>query len=218
MTQVDPPSSDGRLTFLQLAPADWITVASLVLACASLLAAMRLQLSLAIALMVLAMFSDMLDGPVARRSGGGSPFGRQLDSLGDVLVYLLGPCLILYQLGQQDALSLAGLLAYCLAGVLRLAHFNLVGTEPDPRRPAVQRHVGLPVIWSQLLAALAYPAWGAWGPAVRPVVAACLLVMSVLMVSRLRFRKPTWYLAQALLILAVAGAYLTLHLQGRFRP
>lgn len=201
-----------------MTPADWITLTSLVLACASLLAALRLQLSLAIALFVLAMFSDMLDGPVARRSGGPRPFGTQLDSLGDVFIYLMAPALVLYQLGQRDALSLAGLLAYCLAGVLRLAHFNLVGAEPDPNRPQVRFHVGLQVIWSQLLTALAYPAWQYWGPAARPIIAVCLLVMSALMISRLRFRKPTWYRAQAVVILAVAGAYLAAHLRGYDHP
>lgn len=218
MPPVSLPPQEARLTFLRLRPADWITLLSLVLACGSLLAALRLQLSLAIALMALAMFSDMLDGPVARRGGGPRPFGTQLDSLVDVFVYLMVPALILYQLGQRDPLSLAGLLAYCAAGVLRLAHFNLVGAEPDPLRPGVSYHVGLPVIWSQLLAVLAFPAWQRWGQAARPAIALCLLVMSALMVSRLRFRKPTWYRAQALIILAVAGAYLALHLQGRYRP
>ena len=208
----------ARFTFLRLAPADWVTLGSLVLACGSLLAALRLQLSLAIALMVLAMLTDMLDGPVARRTTGPRPFGTQLDSAIDVFVYLAAPALILYQLGQRDPLSLAGLLAYCAAGVLRLSHFNLVGAEPDPLRPRVTRHVGLPVIWSQLLVALAFPAWGLWGPAVEPVIAVILLAQSALMVSQLRFRKLTWYLPQALLILAVAGAYLALHLQGRYRP
>ena len=206
------------LSFLHLAPADWVTLGSLALACASLHSALQERLSLAIALMVLAMLTDMLDGPVARRSSGPRPFGMQLDSFIDVFVYLMAPALILYQLGQGDSLSLVGLLAYCAAGVLRLSHFNLVGAEPDERRPGVTRHVGLPVIWSQLLVALAFPAWQAWGPAVRPVIAVILLIQSVLMVSQLRFRKLTWYLPQALLILAVAGAYMALHLQGRYRP
>lgn len=218
MPPAPPLSRDARLSFLRLAPADWVTLGSLVLACGSLHSALGERLSLAIALMVLAMLTDMLDGPVARRTTGPRPFGMQLDSFVDVFVYLMAPALILYQLGQKDPLSLAGLLAYCAAGVLRLSHFNLVGTEPDPLRPEVTRHVGLPVIWSQLLAALAFPAWQLWGPAARPVIAAILLVQSALMVSQLRFRKLTWYLPQAVLILAVAGAYLALHLQGRYRP
>lgn len=218
MPPATPPANDSPLTFLRLAPADWVTLGSLVLACGSLLAALRLQLSLAIALMALAMLTDMLDGPVARRTTGPRPFGTQLDSFIDVFVYLVAPALILYQLGLRDPLSLAGLLAYCAAGVLRLSHFNLVGAEPHPLRPGVVRHVGLPVIWSQLLVALTFPAWGLWGPAVEPVIAVILLAQSALMVSQLRFRKLTWYLPQALLILAVAGAYLALHLQGRYRP
>ncbi len=207
-----------RLTFLRLAPADWVTLGSLALACASLRSALQERLSLAIALMVLAMLTDMLDGPVARRSTGPRPFGMQLDSFIDVFVYLMAPALILYQLGQRDLFSLAALLAYSAAGVLRLSHFNLVGAEPDAQRPGVTRHVGLPVIWSQLLAALAFPAWHVWGPAIRPVIALILLIQSALMVSQLRFRKLTWYLPQAALILAIAAAYLALHLQGRFRP
>jgi CDP-diacylglycerol--serine O-phosphatidyltransferase len=180
--------------------------------------ALQQRLSLAISFMALAMLTDMLDGPVARRTGGSRPFGTQLDSFIDVFVYLVAPALILYEMGQGDPFSLAGLLAYFAAGVARLSHFNLVGAEPDPRRAGVTRHIGLPVIWSQLLTALAFPAWHLWGPAVRPVIAASLLIQSALMVSRLRFRKLTWYGVQAVLILVVASAYLALHLHGVYRP
>lgn len=195
-----------------------MSLCSLILAQASLLQALGERISLAIALMALAMLCDMLDGPIARSTTGPRAFGTQLDSLIDVYVYLCAPGLILFQLGQRDGLSLLGLFAYGMAGVLRLAHFNLIGTESDALQPALQRHVGLPVIWSQLLAALAFPAWWFLGPAVRPFIAILLLILSALMISQLRIRKMSWYMPQGLIILAVASAYLFLHQRGIHLP
>jgi len=208
----------GRATFLDLGLADWVTLSSLVLSCLAWRAALGGAISLGIALLALSMLTDMLDGPVARRTRGETPFGRHLDSLADVFVYLVAPMAVLYRMGQDDRLSLVAILAYFAAGVLRLAHFNVVGAVPDAARPGAAYHVGLPVIWSHLVVALAFPAWHVWGAAARPAIALVLLAQSALMVSPLRFRKLTWYAPQAALILAVAAAYMYLHLTGLRAP
>ncbi len=200
---------------VSLTPADGMTLVALEISGTGLLLALHGLLSLAITLMLLAMLVDMLDGAVARRMGWESDFGRNLDSFADVFTYLLLPLFVLFQFGLQDALSVTALFAFLAAGVLRLSRFNIIGTV---REAGVEYHLGLQVIWSQLLVVLVFPAWHWLGDMVRFPVAAVLLGMSFLMLRNLKFRKPTQYPALAVLILAVAAAYLDLHLHGLLAP
>lgn len=199
-------------------PLSWIdvlTLGSLLLACLGLLAALRGWLSLASALMLLALFADMLDGALARRTLREREFGRYLDSLCDIVTYLLLPMFVLYQFGMQDLLSLIALFAYVVGGVLRLANFNTVGVVVDGEG---MYYLGLPVFWSHLLVVLAFPLWRSWGTPVRYLIAAVLLAMSVLMIRNRRFRKPSRYVPLGLLILAVAAVYFFLHFAGILTP
>ena len=197
---------------------DVITLISLLLACLGLLAALHGRLSLAIAMMLLGMFTDMVDGALARSKinvRGETEFGRYLDSFCDVFVYLILPMFVLYQFGMQDWLSLAALFAFLTGGVLRLSRFNMLGAIEEA---GVKYHLGLPVIWSHLLVVLAFPVWFWWGDSMRYLIAAALLVMSVFMIRNLRFRKPTGYVQLAVLILSVAAVYFYLHFAGILAP
>ena len=197
---------------------DVVTLISLLLACLGLLAALHGMLSLAIAIMLLAMFTDMLDGALARstfNARGDSEFGRYLDSFCDVFVYLVLPMFVLYRFGMQDLLSLAAIFAFLTGGVLRLSRFNMIGAIEEA---GVKYHLGLQVIWSHLLVVLAFPVWFWWGDSMRYLIAAVLLVMSVFMIRNLRFRKPTGYVQLAILILSIAAIYFYLHFAGILTP
>lgn len=197
---------------------DVITLTSLLLAGLGLVAALHGRLSLAIGIMLLGMFTDMLDGALARapaNARGESEFGRYLDSFCDVFVYLVLPMLILYQFGMQDLLSLAAIFAFLAGGVLRLSHFNMVGAVEEA---GVKYHLGLPVYWSQFIVAAAFPLWHWWGGSTRYLLAAGLLAASVLMVRNLRVRKPVTYVGQAILILSAAAIYFYLHFTGSLAP
>jgi len=203
--------------FFIVAPSwvDGLTLGSLLLSGLGLLLAFRHSLTLAIALMVLAMFVDMLDGVLARRFGLESEFGRYLDSFCDVFTYLLLPLFLLYQFGMQDAVSLAVLFALLAGGLLRLSHFNMMGAVEEA---GVHYHVGLQVIWSQLVVALAFPVWRWLGDAARYPLAFILLAMSIFMIRNIRVRKPTHYVRLTVLILSVAAMYTYLHFAGIRAP
>ena len=197
---------------------DVITLTSLLLAGLGLVAALHGLLSLAIGIMLLGMFTDMLDGALARapvNTRGESEFGRYLDSFCDVFVYLVLPMLILYQIGMQDFLSLAAIFAFFAGGVLRLSHFNMVGAVEEA---GVEYHLGLPVYWSHVIVVAAFPLWRWWGGSTRYLIAAGLLTASVLMVRNLRVRKPVAYVGLAILILSIAAVYFYQHLSGSPAP
>jgi CDP-diacylglycerol--serine O-phosphatidyltransferase len=211
-------TNDRPRFIISLSWIDLITLASLLLACLGLLSALHGWLSLAIALMLLGMLTDMIDGALARSKfnpRGETEFGRYLDSFCDVFVYLVLPLFVLYQFGMQDVLSLVALFAFLASGVLRLSRYNIVGTIEDA---GVKYHLGLQVIWSHLVLVLAFPIWHWWGDSARYLIAGVLLIMSLFMIRNLRFRKPTNYVPLTILILAVAAFYLYLHLVGIASP
>lgn len=201
--------SESKHTFI--ISLDWIdalTIGSLLIACAGIWSALRGMLSLAIALMLLAMFTDMLDGMLARATRGGTEFGRYLDSFCDVFTYLLLPMLVLYQFGMQDTLSLIALFIYILAGILRLSHFNMHGIQ---NKGGKDYHVGLPVFWSQLLIVLAFPLWYWTAEKAKTILLSVLFIMSYFMITRNLFPKPVRYRFLTILILSVAASYFYLH-------
>lgn len=194
---------------------DWLTLSSLLLALIGLLCALRESLSLAIVFMLLAMFVDMLDGVLARRFGLESEFGRYLDSFCDVFTYLLLPLFILYRFGMQDVLSVMALFVFLASGLMRLSRFNITGTVEDKN---VQYHLGLQVIWSQLLVVLAFPVWRWLGNPARYPLILILLMMSYFMVRDILVPKPTRYGMLTVIILSVAWLYTWLHFSGIRTP
>ncbi len=91
----------------------------------------------------LGIVCDCLDGFVARLTGKASDFGRELDSLVDVLTFGLAPALMVFfwgvmpvqltlSTGPARALGAAGWIVACtflVCGVGRLARFNLMAQQ-----------------------------------------------------------------------------------------
>ncbi|MBV9463338.1 MAG: CDP-diacylglycerol--serine O-phosphatidyltransferase [Verrucomicrobiae bacterium] len=82
-------------------------------------------------LILAAFICDMFDGRVARLGGRESPFGREFDSLADLVSFGVAPALLVFKILLSDFNpKLAGAVAflYLLCGALRLARFNVVTT------------------------------------------------------------------------------------------
>ena len=88
---------------------------------------------LAVAMVLVAVFLDGIDGRVARLMKATSKFGAQMDSLADIVNFGVAPALVVYVYALDEARSLGWIAAliYTIAAGLRLARFN--GTH-DPRR------------------------------------------------------------------------------------
>ncbi|MEZ5328133.1 MAG: CDP-diacylglycerol--serine O-phosphatidyltransferase [Verrucomicrobiales bacterium] len=89
----------------------------------------------AILLILGACIFDGLDGRVARMSGGESPFGREFDSIADIVSFGVAPALLVHEVVLKDLPSqyenLGWLISfvYLLCGAMRLARFNCVAAE-----------------------------------------------------------------------------------------
>jgi len=77
-----------------------------------------------------AFLFDMLDGRLARLGGKESAFGREFDSLADMISFGVAPALLVFQIVLSDLGKLAWMIAglYLLCGALRLARFNAMAT------------------------------------------------------------------------------------------
>src|SRR6202011_1238774 len=69
---------------------------------------------------------DFLDGRLARLGGHDSAFGREFDSLADIVSFGVAPALLVYRIVLQEFRTACWIIAlvYLLCGALRLARFN----------------------------------------------------------------------------------------------
>ena len=89
----------------------------------------------AIIAMLWAVLFDWYDGLVARsmpdRTESQKMFGGYLDSLVDVIVSATGPAILLLSVGDFSPWFYPGALAIVVAGVLRLAYFDVYGIDEN---------------------------------------------------------------------------------------
>ena len=88
------------------------------------------QIKLALGFILLACIFDLFDGRIARMAGVESPFGREFDSLADLVSFGVAPAFLVHRVVLREVFVnhpevgwfIAS--AYLLAGAFRLARFN----------------------------------------------------------------------------------------------
>jgi CDP-diacylglycerol--serine O-phosphatidyltransferase len=139
------------------------------------------------ALIIIAAALDFLDGKIARMTGTESDFGREFDSLADVLTFGMAPALIAWAWGLHEYERAGWLvpLFYVVCTATRLARFNVhTGAAHDTRW-----FVGLPspaaagTVASFLLVGVESD----WRPWLVRGMGALLIALGLLMVSTFRF-------------------------------
>ncbi len=164
------------------------TVANMFCGWACIVYAMRGDFVTAAPFVGFAMVLDLLDGRIARATGATSDFGVEFDSLADIVSFGVAPATLVFAWGLEPLGRLGWAVAFLwlTAVAVRLARFNIQGTEGDKRY-----FVGLPSP-----AAAGVPAatvFAVPGGLAEPAAAfgalAIVLLPAVLMVSRLRFRS-----------------------------
>ncbi len=155
---------------------------------------------------IFAMFFDALDGRIARLTNTESAFGRELDSLADVVTFGVAPSFLAYLWGvkqiwpspypQLDTRLMHFGLVICflflICGACRLARFN-ISVNPQPRnpgRPGRKYFVGMPIpAGAGVLAAVVHfesgsPIHALW---ISAVWLGLIALVGFLMVSNWRF-------------------------------
>ena len=108
-------------------------------------AALRSDYRLAVLCVFAAAFLDSLDGRLARVTQTASEFGREYDSLADVITFGVAPAFLVYSWGLYELERVGWILPlfYLVSTATRLARFN-VQTKIVDARWLVQRRDCLP--------------------------------------------------------------------------
>jgi CDP-diacylglycerol---serine O-phosphatidyltransferase len=164
------------------------TVGNMLCGFASVLHAIHQRLELAGWLIILAGVLDGLDGRIARLTRSSSEFGKEYDSLADVVSFGVAPAILAYQWGlhAMGRWGWAVTFLFLVAGSVRLARFNVHAHEGD-------RHffTGLPIpagAGSVTMMVLISPA-PLVGEVKTALVWAFVFLVSVLMVSTVPYRS-----------------------------
>jgi CDP-diacylglycerol--serine O-phosphatidyltransferase len=153
-----------------------------------------------------AVFLDGLDGRIARMTNTTSDFGREMDSLADVISFGLAPAVLAFAWGVQfidptigaklrgQIFNVGYFIAFLflLCGSCRLARFNIQKNPipKNPGRPDRKYFVGLPIPAAALMVAAAVWAGDSEPIAYWPFSVAwlgLLLLLGFLMVSTWRY-------------------------------
>ncbi len=92
---------------------------------------------------------DFLDGRLARLGGHDSAFGREFDSLADIVSFGVAPALLVYRIVLQEFRTACWIIAliYLCCGALRLARFNTASAnhERESKSNNSKNFTGFPI-------------------------------------------------------------------------
>lgn len=178
------------------------------------------HLNIGILCLALSGLFDAFDGRVARtkkdRTMDEKRFGIQIDSLCDLVSFGVFPVVLCWYSGMNTPVGMVILVLYCLAGMIRLAYYNVLEEKknndedaevveaPDGRKyfhgmPITAISVGLPVVY------VTSPLLGEYFGVVLHVV---MVIAMLLFVIDFNFPKPTTReLTVLIIVVAVAVAF-----------
>ena len=110
---------------------------------------------LAAALAPAAFIFDVFDGKVARSRHQHSAFGRELDSLADVISFGVAPAALGFAAGLSGWLDWIALVYFVCCGVSRLARFNVTAESLSAGGDKVKYFEGTPIPTSVVIVGLA---------------------------------------------------------------
>jgi CDP-diacylglycerol--serine O-phosphatidyltransferase len=154
------------------------------------------QIKIALGFILLACIFDLFDGRVARMGGVESPFGREFDSLADLISFGVAPAFLVHRVVLKDVFvghpELAWFIAsiYLICGAFRLARFNCLAAQVSG---GGKEFLGFPIPSAAgLVASLTLliiqlnekdKTLGKWGY----LLAAVLVFLSAMMVSTVKY-------------------------------
>src|SRR5690349_14785496 len=155
------------------------------------------QIKVALGFILLACIFDLFDGRVARMGGVESPFGREFDSLADLISFGAAPAFLVHRIVLRDVFVghpewgwfVASI--YLICGAFRLARFNCLANAPGGS--GSKDFLGFPIpSAAALVSSLTLliiqlnekdKSLGGW----KYVIAVVLLFLSAMMVSTVRY-------------------------------
>lgn len=132
-------------------------------------------------LMLLAVIFDSIDGWVARRikRGDDEGFGRNVDSLSDIISFGLAPALFIYSTTSFRYINILVSLLIMTCGILRLSRFNVIANVKK------DAFIGLPIPVMAIVVSSLYLS-GIFNECIILIIST---LMSLIMISSLEYPK-----------------------------
>lgn len=175
-----------------------VTYISLISSIIGIFMAIEGRMQLAVFCLAFSGLCDMFDGKIARtkknRTEDEKSFGIQIDSLCDIVCFGIFPIVLGYKLGMCHVYSIMILAFYGVAGVIRLAYFNVMETRRQSETSENRKYYqGLPITSMSVIMPLLFIV-SLFFPGYRWLLVSLHIVMflvGLLFIVDFRFRKPT---------------------------
>ena len=180
------------------------------------------HISAAVCCLAFSGLCDMFDGKIARtkknRTEEEKCFGIQIDSLADIVCFGILPIVLGFKLGMCHIYGIAILLFYGLAGLIRLAYFNVMEEKRQNETSENRKYYqGLPITSMSVIMPLLFMV-SVFFPGFRYFLVClhiAMLLVGFLFILNFRFRKPTnRELVILVAVVAVAVLFILLYKEG----
>ncbi len=173
----------------------WLTFIGMLSSVTGMGLAVQGKITAAVICLMFSGFCDMFDGIVARtkknRTDEEKRFGIQLDSLSDIVCFGVLPFVIGVCIGAREWWQMAIMALFALAGLIRLAYYNVTEETRQKQTSEKRRHyLGLPITSSALTVPLLFCFRSLLGEAFPMAYTLLLLVNGALFVVPVQVKKP----------------------------
>ncbi len=164
--------------------------------------------------LIMAGIFDMFDGPIARGKKGRvadeKRFGIELDSLADIINFGFVPPVMLFASGLAAWYYVPLFMLYLLAGIIRLAYFNVMALRSTDDGESPGHYVGVPITTAAGIFPLCWLiARSLPDVFAKALMAVVMFILAILFVSPIRIPKVRrrYYPLVLLYIVALVIAY-----------
>ncbi|MDO4877110.1 MAG: CDP-alcohol phosphatidyltransferase family protein [Oscillospiraceae bacterium] len=157
---------------------------------------------------------DLFDGTIARmckRTEEEKNFGIQLDSLVDVVSFIVLPVVLIVKLAGFTWYAAVAAVLYSVFGIARLAYFNVCQEENEDKDSPIKYYTGMPVTYAALVFPLVYLLHLYFNTEVTALfMCIAMEIMAVLFILKIKFIKPgkKGYIFLILLAIALFAVYI----------
>lgn len=193
-----------------------LTYISLVVSMSGMMFSVNGKIQYAVVCLAISGLCDMFDGKIARtkknRTEVEKNFGIQIDSLSDVICFGVSPAILCYCMGMHSRVGIVILMFYVLAGLIRLAWFNVTEevrqSETTEKREYYQ---GLPITSMAIALPIMFALKPLLGKDFFLGLHVLVLAVGLLFITNFKLRKPKNVTLSILVIIVAAAVLRMLH-------
>ncbi len=166
--------------------------------------ATRYRIRTAIICLVISGVCDMFDGKIARkqqnRTEEDKNYGVQIDSLSDVICFVIFPIIISLSMGMNHWYNIIIYSLYGLAGIIRLAYFNVTTSNSV----AIKKYTGLPVTSIAIILPATFLLSFVLKMHIYKIIATIMMALvGFLFISKIKIAKPKGKILYIFLVAAI---------------